>query len=47
MASAGSLIFELSADVAHLRTDMKQANDVITSSLRSVQSAAKAIGSSS
>ncbi len=44
MASAGSLIFELAADVAHLRADMKKANDVITSSLNSVKKAAGAIG---
>lgn len=37
MASAGSLIFELAADVAHLRQDMAKANDTITSSLKSIQ----------
>ncbi|WP_395066198.1 hypothetical protein [Paraburkholderia silvatlantica] len=36
MASAGSLIFELAADVAHLRTDMKQASDVMNDSLSKI-----------
>jgi hypothetical protein len=44
MASAGSLIFELAADVAHLRTDMKQANDIMTSSLRGIQNVTNALG---
>jgi hypothetical protein len=36
MASAGSLIFELAADVAHLRSDMKQAASTITDSLKGI-----------
>lgn len=36
MASAGTLIFELAADVSHLRADMAKANDAITSALDSI-----------
>lgn len=43
MASAGSLIFELAADVAHLRQDMAKANDTIVSSLKGIQSAVTGI----
>jgi hypothetical protein len=43
MASAGSLIFELAADVAHLRADMQKANDTITSSLKGISTAVKGI----
>ncbi|MBB5469374.1 hypothetical protein HDG32_005521 [Paraburkholderia sp. CI2] len=43
MASAGTLIFDLAADVAHLRRDMQKANDTIISSLKSIQNAAKSI----
>ncbi|WP_233866586.1 hypothetical protein [Paraburkholderia adhaesiva] len=44
MATAGSLIFDIAADVAHLRRDMKQASDVITQSLQGIQKAARFIG---
>jgi hypothetical protein len=43
MASAGSLIFELAADVAHLRQDMAKANDTITSSLKSISNSVAGI----
>lgn len=38
MASAGSLIFELAADVAHLRSDMAKAQTTITGALKSISS---------
>ncbi|MBN3756071.1 hypothetical protein G3N95_24235 [Paraburkholderia sp. Tr-20389] len=43
MASAGSLIFELAADVAHLRQDMAKANDTITSSLKGISNSVAGI----
>ncbi|MGF6839904.1 hypothetical protein QF001_003771 [Paraburkholderia youngii] len=42
--SAGSLLFELSANVAKLRTDMQQANKVMTDALAGIKRAAGAIG---
>jgi hypothetical protein len=43
MASAGSLIFELAADVAKLRTDMRAATDTITSSLKGISNSVNTI----
>jgi len=43
MASAGSLIFELAADVAHLRQDMAKANDTIVSSLKGISNSVAGI----
>jgi len=43
MASAGSLIFELAADVAHLRQDMSKATSTITDSLKGIQTAVAGI----
>lgn len=44
MASAGSLIFDLAANVAGLRSDMKKAQNVMADALSGMKKAAAAIG---
>ncbi|MEX3690602.1 hypothetical protein AB3X91_16235 [Paraburkholderia sp. BR14263] len=44
MASVGSLVFQLAGDVAHLRQDMKKAQDIISQSLNSIKKMAGALG---